>query len=340
MSQTDSPPDWPSLLTSIRIPFSTHGKNVGRNHVNIQCCWCGNADPSMHLSISTVSPTFFCQRNPSHKGGHRPGLVRLLMQLGVERDTASKLLDAHYAPSTNAVIERTGMVQNAVTKLWDKFSPAIENHKIMDYLKHERGFPDPHTVAIKYNLRFAPHGLWAGRVLFPFIQNNTVVSWTGRSFMPHLSPKYKMADVVNEQGLIYTGRSARRLCVIVEGPMDALKINAACELLPISAVALTGLAVSEWSAPSPSRWLRINNYLEPASIRLLALDKTVDVFQVIQIKRVLTAFRDPDYITPASIPEPFGDPGEMSYDAIKTWLTAYLVKGNAYATETNIARPV
>lgn len=328
MSGTEHIPDWRRLFDTIRVPWTDRGPNVGRNRLNIKCPWCGPADPSMHLSIDTTKLVYACQRVKTHTSGHRGGAIKLLHQLGISYQDANRLLDDN-ASVVSVQSAPTGITQSAAMKQWGRFSPAVEHGKLVAYLRYERGFPDAETVCIRYNLRFAPHGEWAGRLLFPILDDNQqIASWIGRAFYPHIKPKYKVQPVMNEKGLIYTGRTPKRIGIIVEGPMDAMKINAACEHLPVSAVALTGLALSGWGSSSPDRLLRIRNFLQNADTRLIALDSTVPITDVNQIIKPLVAFTPPGYII-RHLPIPAGgsDPGAMSYDEVRQWLTNYLGDG-------------
>lgn len=331
-------PDWRRLFDYIRVPWVDHGPNVGRNRINIKCPWCGVHDPSMHLSIDTTKLVYACLRSPkAHSSGHRGGAIKLLAQLGYGRE-AIQLLDNYATTTVSRLAAPIGIDTSAVLKRWNRFNPAAENRKILAYL-YGRGFPDAPAVCIRYELRFAPHGEWAGRVLFPLYDGKTgqLQSWIGRSFFQHLLPKYRTPEVVNQEGLVYLGRPfhTRRTAIIVEGPFDALKINAACEHLPVSAAALTGLALSDWLSPSPDRLFRLRHFLQPAENRLIALDATVPVSQVNQMILALVAFQPKEYII-RHLPIPPGgtDPGAMSYEQVRDWITTYLtvLGGDYYGT--------
>lgn len=325
-------PDWRRLFDSIRVPWIDHGANVGRNRINIKCPWCGNADPSYHLSIDTTKLVYYCQRTAGlHTSGHRGGAVKLLLQLGINYNDANKLLNDN-ASTVQVTREPTGITQDAVARQWQKFLPATSSDKVIDYLQG-RGFPNALEVALRYDLRCATYGEWAGRLLIPITDNGAVVSWTGRAIFPHLSPKYKMQDVLEQRGLIYVGRTARRISIIVEGPIDALKINAACERLPISAAALVGLTVSDFSTTNPERLIRVRNFLQGAEIRLIAPDGTVPVTQVDRLQKVIAEFQAPGYyIKHLPIPDALGadDAGAMSYETIREWITGYCTATGDY----------
>ena len=318
-------PDWKQIFDNIRVPWVDQGRNVARGEINIKCPWCGNTDPSEHLGISLNNLVYGCKRNKSHKGGHRGGAIRLLRELGISYSGAVLLLDNYSTTEVATLAGPKGITQTAVTKQWDRFSPAIEFGKLRAYLA-TRGFPDPEVVCQRYDLRFAPHGEWVGRVLLPITEHGSVIAWVGRAIYPHITPKYKMQQV-QDTGLVYAPRRTNNISIIVEGPMDALKINAACEDMPISAAALTGLAVSDWSAPHPERLLRIRNFLQGAEIRLVALDASVDIAQVDRLLKTIAEWQGIDYyVYRLPILPGFDDPGEMDYDSIRYWITNFCTR--------------
>jgi hypothetical protein len=85
-------------------------------------------------------------------------------------------------------------------------------------------------------------GEWAARILFPIKLDGEVVSWTGRTISFHKT-RYKM-QTVERQDLVYIPRDIRANVVLVEGPIDALKISAATEQMPWSAIALLSASIS------------------------------------------------------------------------------------------------
>lgn len=322
MLVNDSVPDWRRLFDTIRVPWVDRGKNVGRDRVNIHCPWCGPNDPSEHLSISTIQPTYVCQRVTHHKGGRRPGLLKLLRALGVSNDEeANGLLDKNISQGP-VTPTSYGKELDAVMKEWAKFRPASESNYVLDYLYYRRGFPQPDVTCERYNLRYAPIGAWATRILFPLSYDGaTVLSWTGRT-LTDKTPKYLNQDVQDMNGLLYIGRRPRRIAIIVEGPFDALKINVACEQLPVSAIALTGMTFSM------NRIVHLRNYLVSSDIRLISLDSSVPYPEISALRGALDFGGGGLYSRPLEVPPSYKDPGDMPLEVIVEWITKYLNTGD------------
>lgn len=320
MSGTDTVPDWRRLFDTIRVTWVDRGANVGRDRINIHCPWCGANDPSTHMSISTIQPTYACLRVKHHKGGHRPGLVKLLRALGISSDVEALELINGNALQGAHVPESYGIEQERAIAEWKKFYPASENERILQYL-YNRGFPQPGLTCERYNLRYARTGIWAARVLLPLSYEGEIIqSWTGRAIAHH-TPKYLIQDVRDESGFLYIGRTPRRIGVIVEGPFDALKINMACEQLPVSAIALTGLSYSL------KRTHYIRKYMESCEQILIALDSSVTYKEVRGLKAALDFGGGGLYSRQLAVPDSYKDPGEMPVHTIIDWLAPYLQSG-------------
>jgi hypothetical protein len=193
---------------------------------------------------------------------------------------------------------------------WQMFRPADESNDIIDYM-HDRGFRSVSRLCERYDLRYAPRGPFARRVLIPIHDGNQQVTWTGRAIDADRELRYLMQEV-DRDGLIYIPRLIREVCFAVEGPIDALKIAAATESNRISAVGLMGLGLSE------ARILSLIEALQHCTLLLLAPDSTVPDWS-----RLLNYLRGnlPSRITVgrASLAGIAKDAGELSYEGVRQW---------------------
>lgn len=321
--------DWRNLLDSLRIPWVDRGRNTPRDSISIECCWCGD-DPSQHLAISEVKPAYYCFRNPQdHSGTNIPRLVMKLAR--VNREDAIALLNNFNTLVAATPHERIKREPGTVAKMWETFLPAEHSQEMLDYMYDRRGFSDPIAVCERYGLRYSQGGKWARRLLFPIVENDEVISWTGRATIDRLTPKYSMLAVEHE-GLIYNPRSAEAHQLIVEGPMDALKIAVATEHLPISSTALIGLNLGA------SRKERIRAALIACRRIYIALDSTVTTDKpslgiaphygpgklVYTIKAELASLNRSWYIDRLAPPDGFDDAAEMNEQEIVRWITRAL----------------
>lgn len=300
-----------SLFDELRVHWRDRGANTSKGNVNIKCPWCAQ-DPSEHLAVSEADGRFYCYRRPNEHSGNN--LHRLIVKLGLGRDLALAAINRHRLRGAAQVQrERVIVPVTEIQKRWDSFKPAEDNARIRAYLE-SRSFVDARALCRRYDLRYAPLGSWAGRLLIPFKEQEQVISWVGRALSPSGSPKYLTKDVGLE-GLVYSPRPPRSNIVIVEGPIDALKVAAATEQMPISAIALLGKQMNA------TRLWRLRKLLSTsAQSAVLALDSDTTFKETTRILAELAHALDMLYIKRHRIPDLFKDAGEMTTEDITTWL--------------------
>lgn len=305
--------DWRGLFDHLRIPWRDQGPNTSRDNVNVPCPFCKD-DPSFHLSVAEFREAYYCYRNPSLHSGRN--LIRLLRQFGIMRAEAINLLNSFNRPDRlrHQKAEAPPMELPLIAKRWSRFRPAYESPACIKYLR-QRGFPDPELVIEQFDLRYAPSGTWAQRLLIPFDDENGLASWTGRALDKRFEPpKYKNYDT-GITGLLYAPRIPQRVAVTVEGPLDALKINAAFEGQGISAIALTGLALNDIRL---HRYLRL---LRHAKLHLIALDADVSTSVSLRITKELASLLKSGYTRRIPLPPGRKDAGEMELSEIRQWIS-------------------
>lgn len=127
--------------------------------------------------------------------------------------------------------------------MWSRFKPAHEHDAYLDYL-HERGFDDPESMCRRYDLRYASNGRWAARLLIPITdETGAITTWTGRAIRD-MELRYDTLAVARTD-IVYVPRAMRANAVLVEGPIDALKVAEASEYLPISPIAILGTGIND-----------------------------------------------------------------------------------------------
>lgn len=226
--------DWRGLLDNARVPWRDRGKNTSRSNINVCCPWCRD-DQGFHLGISLEKEAYYCFRRPEHAGHN---FVALLVKLGQPRVEAVKLLNTYRGDRAAPREAPEPLPASKAMQAWERFLPAAEAPAIIDYIA-ARLFDQPEEVARRYDIRCASYGKWAYRMIMPIMLGGELRSWTGRGIRADMVPKYYTMDS-HLEGLVYLPRPARRTLIITEGPLDALKLAAAGERLPMAAVALTG----------------------------------------------------------------------------------------------------
>jgi hypothetical protein len=230
--------NWQQLLDDYNIHYVTRGPNTKKGEISIQCPWCGDDDPSEHLSISLETPNWGCWRNAEHRGKQPLRLIRAL--LGVSAGQAGLLLAQYGAadPETldDALTLLTGESKPMETttelvKLPDNFW-LIQNkssaRRFWQYLKG-RGFGAPAALARRYSLHYCTTGRWKDRVIIPVWDTKAnLIGWTARAIQQSKTvPKYLESNdniktmLYREEELNYPGNTL----FITEGPFDALKMD-------------------------------------------------------------------------------------------------------------------
>jgi len=301
--------NWRGLFNEIKVAWRDRGKNTSQNNVNICCPWCGD-DGGFHLAISEEHGAYYCWRNPRH-AGRDP--LRLIAFLVASRDAAVRLLNKHRKNVYNQEITKKPVISD-VSSRWDFFDPAYQSHRCLDYLENKRGIPYPREVCRQYDIRHAPVGNWAARIILPIHSNDKVISWIGRSMHDRLLPKYYLLPN-SPDNLIYVPRAARKNMIIVEGPLDALKGAAATEDQDVSFLALMGKNLNY------GRQARIKDACFHCENVFVCLDNSADVLLTARFSLVdtLAPVLVNSYVRVARAPASVKDVADMGFVEIGEW---------------------
>ncbi len=257
--------DWVALLGERRVPYIERGPNVKRGEVNIQCPFCGSADPSHHMGLNLDTGWWSCWRNKQHSG---KSPVRLLMALlrvsfGEARDIAG-LGDDYRDPegfdSVKARLQALGRPVAAPERRACAWPPSFHeidgvgaSRRHWAYLR-ERGFDEVDYLVERYRLSFTRSGPMAHRVILPFVVDGEVVTYTGRAIAPssarYLDQPLDEAAIGPKQTLynhdaLHDGGHA---LVVVEGPFDVLKVDFHGRPFGVRAVGMSTSGFSEAQA--------------------------------------------------------------------------------------------
>lgn len=234
--------DWITILDQEGVDYVTSGPNIARGNIGIACPFCGN-DPSHHLGISLTKPAWGCWREPTHRGRRPHRLLRAL--IGSERAARYLTPDPIQQLAQNAAetpsrrFDRTvyeGVPTCPVPAQSELLDLSYVRYKPFANYLHKRGFVDNPLPT----LRCAYYGRYAWRVLLPinYYADDRVVGWTGRA-IGDATPRYLTTENADHIGVL---RSSGQYLIVVEGPLDALKVYQA---LPEASVAFTaGIGLS------------------------------------------------------------------------------------------------
>lgn len=244
--------DFGRFCEEYRIDFVTTGPNVAKGHINVQCPWCGDDDPSHHMGYDLSSGAFGCWRDSSHRGYAQHKLVAAL--LGINYEKARSIVGVASRANLSKFDTFVADMFNPNTTEADltarklDFSPDIRplgtgmDDAFCTYIL-KRGFDSIYEVAERYSLHYALTGDMKWRVIFPIIKFNELVSWTGRTIRRDETLRYKSLTsnpekakargtplslinpkrtIWNYDDLAYEGGNTLYVC---EGPMDAIKVD-------------------------------------------------------------------------------------------------------------------
>lgn len=253
---------WPivELLDQLGIAHTDVDRDPPPRNVAFRCPMCGDDDPSMHMGVNLTTGAWGCWRHPIEHAGRNPyRLVRELTGWPHEQivafigddtpppDSVAGLrarLDALDAPD-----EATAWKPPPALPFEPTFNRFLRGHKKCDHfigwLVKKRRFrrKDVIQLAKRYRLRWCVQGRFAWRLILPVMDYGRVIGWTGRAISHSVQLRYMAhppGDTV-KQGL-FNGDRARggRVLAVVEGPMDALKLDFYGHGHGVSAVALMG----------------------------------------------------------------------------------------------------
>lgn len=301
--------DWRSLFEAINIPWRDTGANTSAGNVNIPCPFCGD-DPSFHLSVSEDKQAYYCYRRPNQHSGRN--VLRLFHALGISRSQALALLNAYQGEPTARQIAASRKPKPPDAGRWQFFKSVVDSPQQLAYL-HKRGFPDPEFVAKLYDLRYAPLGMWSGRILIPIEEDGVVIGWTGRALSDKVVPKYLMSNETHK-GCIYAPTIPHTRLITVEGPFDALKINVAMYGTGVAAAALLGKQINDRKL---GRYLQLLQYVRRHDV---CLDDGTSLTEALLLRRELALCLRNGYTGRLRYPHHVHDAGSMSLDAIRRWL--------------------
>jgi len=189
--------DWPAFLTQNNIEYVSAGRyHVTVGNIAICCPWCPN-DTTFNLHISLTNKGWHCFRVDSHKSLTPQRLIQALLHcprsyadslvqgsevaIPSDRDFLGQLSALFASPIAEPV--STDMPKKLTLPAgFRPIKPAGSGQMFYPYLER-RGFKSSHVHDLfeRYNIRVCADGSrWHGRIIFPVMMNNRLVSWTGR----------------------------------------------------------------------------------------------------------------------------------------------------------------
>lgn len=251
---------WRGLLEEQRVPHIDRGPNVKRGELNIRCPFCGSADPSFHMGLNLETGYWACWRNNNHRGKSPLRLIMALLQVPYWKAREVAGLSADFVDPEGftaiaaRILGRDGLMTSEkapparfldLPRDFEYIEQSGPGYRHFSYLRDARGFGTfTGQVARRYEL-CCGGDVWRDRVIFPYFLDGHLVTWTGRSINGHpiryrdlevneslVAPKHTLYnhDVILQPALAL---------VVVEGPMDTLKLDLFGKAYGVRAVGLS-----------------------------------------------------------------------------------------------------
>jgi len=318
--------DWETVFRNYRVDYVDHGANVKRGNVNIQCPFCGSQDDSHHMGIDLETGWWGCWRNKSHRGKHPHRLVMALFKVTYKEadeivggSTLNLVPIDRIKEKAEKVLEGAVKEQTEVIGTFpEEFIPLTGSQRYMRYMLG-RGFrrKDIVTLSVSYNLKCTFTGAWSDRIIFPvYALDGKLIGWYGRALGKSLS-RYKAhpaGDLIKQHLYnAYQARAGGKVLVIVEGPIDALKIDLYGSRFGVRAVSGQGVSLRP----------RQYNQIYKLSKRF---DKVVILYDVgtLAVQLDVRASMPGVKVKRGKLLEGFEDPGSIPYEHIAKQLKLLL----------------
>lgn len=252
--------DW---LSREGVEIVERGPNVARDHVNIQCPFCGVKDHSHHMGVRIRDGAWGCWRDSRHRGRSPIRLIMAIKRCSYE--TACAIAGVHTTPPPDSVAELRarlgsldkpkeveefekveldkGFKEPAWTPYREKFCAFLRRYALED--RHIAKFVK------RYGLLSDITGDWANRVIVPIYHplSGALYGWTGRLIVPSDKlPRYKAwppGNQVKQTPYCPQVKQPYDDVLIVEGPFDAMKFDYFCPFGDIQVLAAQGTSMTD-----------------------------------------------------------------------------------------------
>lgn len=327
--------DWIAFLNLHGVEYVERGSNVSKGYVNINCPWCGAADPSHHMGVPAFTDgPWGCWRNKEHRGRSPVRLVQRLAGCSWTEARDIVGLPGEQPVSVDLAALRSRLDGHAATPIVRPVMPSeffplagqprtTAKQRMLNYLE-DRGFELPVRLAKQYDLRGCMVDRFAWRVIVPLYLRTELVGWTARAIV---DAKARYLTEGETRDILFEGprvEEGGRALIICEGPFDALKLDYYGREHKVRAVALLGLD------PSSGRLARCAQLGARFDRVLVALDRGAEA-QALALRALLASLRPGGLPLPPAgepgawvDPERAKDPGDLSRVGVESVIQAAL----------------
>jgi hypothetical protein len=247
--------DWPNFLDQYHIAYNTTGPNTSRGNIAVRCPLCASDEDEpqyRYMSISLDGNGYRCWRRPNQHYGKNPArLIQALIKCTWEQAQRIAGIAVHlpndFAAQVRNTLEPPPTRSVPPLKLLPEFKPLStlpSCRPFISYLEQRRGFTLPQITQFSatYGIQYCTRGPFKGRIIFPILAVNKLVTWTGRSIHQSVELRYKTLSSDYEKSkesglpqavapinhyLLWQDELKRggRSIYLCEGPFDALRVR-------------------------------------------------------------------------------------------------------------------
>lgn len=305
-----------ALLERHGIPYDP--RRTTATNVYIHCPWCGAGDETAHMGIRLDGKAYGCWRDERHRGDDLRWLVRAL--LGVSLDEAEDLVRGERPAAgieCSDIRARALALQNgpgsptpSPLTLPSGVAPLVGHGRagrFRRYLRADRGFRrgDIDAVLREYQLHGGFAGSLRGRLIIPFIEGGELYGFTARATGKHAKLRYLTEPRGHEskQFVMNHDNAAKggKVLVLVEGPLDCMKLDFYGKTFSVRAVPLLGTSLTDAQA---EKIVALADGFERVAV---LLDREARKIAVRFSRRYGLM-----YPITLQLPAGFGDPGELT----------------------------
>ena len=322
--------DWEKFCTLQHIEYLKTTASLARGYINIHCPFCGDTDRSYHLGLHK-SGRWTCYRDPiGHKGSDPRRIIMRLIGCNYEQansyvqDDVVELSDFDEA-SSEFMLNDNKPIQHGKLEFPTEFLRLRSNRgRARMYLNYliSRGFKtyEVSRVTHRYDLHYCDKGMWRGRIIIPIQINGKLLSWTGRTVYDTEELRYrslshkkdaKPQGLVNVRDLLFNYDNVTKkhyhVCVIVEGPLDVMKVDYYGHRYGICAVGTFGTGIRE------AQLDLLDLIREKCDILVVCGDQNAEA----NVMDILSATRDIN-VQNLPLPNNVKDPGELNKKQVIT----------------------
>lgn len=251
--------DWRTFCEVNGIIYTEGGASSAKDNIYVDCPFCGiDGQGKGYMGLSTMTSSWGCWKLSAHRG-HRPvRIIKALLRLDWAKaeelfnEGGGKLREVSAIRARLEAKPDQGLVNVRKLKLPDDFYFALDERRgerIVDFVAKRRFAQDDVEEVIRdFDIHGGDDPRWRYRAILPFYDiDDRLVGWTGRATQKATLRYLTEPEGEQAQHVVFNAGPASeggKLLVLVEGPVDAAKLDFYGAPFGVRSVGLLGLALT------------------------------------------------------------------------------------------------